>query len=158
MPPQLNGQTLLVTATDAATNTSLPATVVAQDHTPPVAPTNLLVNEDGTVLTGKAEAGSTVKVTDALGNPLGQAIAGPDGSFTITLTTPQANGQHLEVNATDAAGNIGPNAPVTAPDITPPNIPLIGSVVDNVPEHTGNLNNGDLTNDDKPTISGTAEG
>ncbi|WPU24005.1 Ig-like domain-containing protein [Cedecea neteri] len=157
VPPQLNGQTLLVTATDAAANTSLPATVVAQDHTPPVAPTNLLVNEDGTVLTGKAEAGSTVKVTDALGNPLGQAVAGPDGSFTITLTTPQANGQHLEVNATDVAGNIGPNAPVTAPDITPPNIPLIGSVVDNVPEHTGNLNNGDLTNDDKPTISGTAE-
>ncbi len=157
VPPQLNGQTLLVTATDAATNTSQPGTVVAQDHTPPLAPTNLLVNEDGTILTGKAEAGSTVKVTDALGNPLGQAVAGPDGSFTITLTTPQANGEILAVNATDPAGNIGPNAPVTAPDITPPNIPLIGSVVDNVPDHTGNLNNGDLTNDDKPTLSGTAE-
>lgn len=157
VPPQLNGQTLLVTATDAATNISLPATVVAQDHTPPVAPTNLLVNEDGTVLTGKAEAGSTVKVTDDQGHPLGQAIAGPDGSFTITLTTPQANGQHLEVNATDKAGNIGPDAPVTAPDITPPDTPVIGSVVDNVPEFTGNLNSGDLTNDDKPTLSGTAE-
>ncbi|HEY3986969.1 BapA/Bap/LapF family large adhesin [Cedecea sp.] len=156
-PPQLNGETLMVTARDAANNTSSPAAVIAQDHTPPLAPTNLLVNEDGTVLTGKAEAGSTVKVTDDQGHPLGQAIAGPDGSFTITLTTPQANGQHLEVNATDKAGNIGPDAPVTAPDITPPNIPVIGSVVDNVPDHTGNLNNGDLTNDDKPTISGTAE-
>ncbi|SMG59007.1 BapA/Bap/LapF family large adhesin [Cedecea sp. NFIX57] len=156
-PPQLNGQTLMVTATDAANNTSTPAAVIAQDHTPPALPTNLTFNEDGSVLTGKAEAGSTVKVTDALGNPLGQAVAGPDGSFSITLTTPQANGQLVEVNATDAAGNIGPNAPVTAPDITPPNMPVIGSVVDNVPEHTGNLNNGDLTNDDKPTISGTAE-
>jgi VCBS repeat-containing protein len=156
-PPQLNGETLMVTARDAANNTSSPAAVIAQDHTPPLAPTNLLVNEDGTVLTGKAEAGSTVKVTDDQGHPLGQAIAGPDGSFTITLTTPQANGQHLEVNATDKAGNIGPDAPVTAPDITPPNIPVIGSVVDNVPDHTGNLSNGDLTNDDKPTISGTAE-
>lgn len=157
VPPQLNGQTLQITATDAAANTSAPATVIAQDHTPPLAPTNLQVNEDGTVLTGKAEAGSTVKVTDDQGNPLGQAIAGPDGSFTITLTTPQANGQHLEVNATDKAGNIGPDAPVTAPDITPPNMPIIGSVVDNVPDHTGNLNSGDLTNDDKPTLSGTAE-
>ncbi|WP_336821492.1 BapA/Bap/LapF family large adhesin [Cedecea sp. VD20] len=156
-PPQLNGQTLMVTATDAANNVSTPAAVIAQDHTPPALPTNLTFNEDGSVLTGKAEAGSTVKVTDALGNPLGQAVAGPDGSFSITLTTPQANGQLVEVNATDAAGNIGPNAPVTAPDITPPNMPIIGSVVDNVPEHTGNLNNGDLTNDDKPTISGTAE-
>ena len=157
VPPQLNGQTLLVTATDIATNTSAPATVIAQDHTPPALPTNLTFNEDGTVLTGKAEAGSTVKVTDTLGNPLGQGVAGPDGSFTITLTTPQANGQHLQVNATDVAGNAGPNAPVTAPDITPPNIPVIGSVVDNVPDHTGNLNSGDLTNDDKPTLSGTAE-
>lgn len=156
-PPQLNGETLMVTATDAANNISSPATVIAQDHTPPALPTNLTFNEDGSILTGKAEAGSTVKVTDALGNPLGQAVAGPDGSFTITLTTPQANGQHLEVNATDVAGNIGQNAPVTAPDITPPNIPLIGSVVDNVPDHTGNLNNGDLTNDDKPTLNGTAE-
>ncbi|WP_213716523.1 BapA/Bap/LapF family large adhesin [Cedecea lapagei] len=157
VPPQLNGETLMVTATDAANNTSSPAAVIAQDHTPPALPTNLTFNEDGSILTGKAEAGSTVKVTDALGNPLGQAVAGPDGSFTITLTTPQANGQHLEVNATDAAGNIGQNAPITAPDITPPNIPIIGSVIDNVPEHTGGLNNGDLTNDDKPTISGTAE-
>lgn len=157
VPPQLNGQTLLVTATDIATNTSAPATVIAQDHTPPALPTDLQFNQDGTVLTGKAEAGSTVKVTDTLGNPLGQGIAGPDGSFTITLTTPQANGQHLEVNATDVAGNAGQNAPVTAPDITPPNIPVIGSVVDNVPDHTGNLNSGDLTNDDKPTLSGTAE-
>jgi VCBS repeat-containing protein len=156
-PPQLNGETLMVTARDAANNTSSPAAVIAQDHTPPLAPTNLQVNEDGTIVTGKAEAGSTVKVTDDQGNPLGQAVAGPDGSFTITLTTPQANGQHLEVNATDKAGNIGPDAPITAPDITPPNMPIIGSVVDNVPDHTGNLNSGDLTNDDKPTLSGTAE-
>lgn len=157
VPPQLNGETLMVTARDGANNTSSPAAVIAQDHTPPLAPTNLQVNEDGTIVTGKAEAGSTVKVTDDQGNPLGQAVAGPDGSFTITLTTPQANGQHLEVNATDKAGNIGPDAPVTAPDITPPNMPIIGSVVDNVPDHTGNLNSGDLTNDDKPTLSGTAE-
>ncbi|WP_241604233.1 Ig-like domain-containing protein, partial [Rosenbergiella nectarea] len=60
---QTNGQSLTVTATDAAGNTSQPATITAPivDTTPPAEPTATL-SDDGTTITGQAEAGSTVSV------------------------------------------------------------------------------------------------
>ncbi|MFB0713568.1 BapA/Bap/LapF family large adhesin [Buttiauxella noackiae] len=156
-PAQLNGQPLLVTAADAAHNTSPSATVVAQDHTAPDAPTNLHVNEEGTVVTGSAEPGSTVKVTDANNVELGSGTAGGDGTFTVSITPPQTNGEILGVSATDNAGNLGPKAPVDAPDTTAPLVPVITHVIDDVTAHTGDLTNGQTTNDGKPEIQGTAE-
>ncbi|MBT0731750.1 Ig-like domain-containing protein, partial [Rosenbergiella nectarea] len=60
---QTNGQSLTVTATDAAGNASSPATITAPivDTTPPAEPTATL-SDDGTTITGQAEAGSTVSV------------------------------------------------------------------------------------------------
>ncbi|WP_241631010.1 Ig-like domain-containing protein, partial [Rosenbergiella nectarea] len=60
---QTNGQSLTVTATDAAGNTSPAATVTAPtiDTTAPAEPTATL-SDDGTTITGQAEAGSTVSV------------------------------------------------------------------------------------------------
>ncbi|WP_314139032.1 BapA/Bap/LapF family large adhesin [Buttiauxella noackiae] len=156
-PAQLNGQPLLVTAADAAHNTSPSATVVAQDHTAPDAPTNLHVNEEGTVVTGSAEPGSTVKVTDANNVELGSGTAGGDGTFTVSITPPQTNGEILGVSATDNAGNLGPKAPVDAPDTTAPLVPVITHVIDDVAAHTGDLTNGQTTNDGKPELQGTAE-
>ncbi|MCE0813785.1 BapA/Bap/LapF family large adhesin [Buttiauxella sp. S04-F03] len=157
MPAQLNGQPLLVTATDAAHNTSPSATVVAQDHTAPDAPTNLHVNEEGTVVTGSAEPGSTVKVTDANNVELGTGTAGGDGTFTVSITPPQTNGEILGVSATDNAGNLGPKAPVDAPDTTAPLVPVITHVIDDFANHTGDLTSGQTTNDSKPELQGTAE-
>lgn len=156
-PAQLNGQPLLVTAADAAHNTSPSATVVAQDHIAPDAPTNLHVNEEGTVVTGSAEPGSTVKVTDANNVELGSGTAGGDGTFTVSITPPQTNGEILGVSATDNAGNLGPKAPVDAPDTTAPLVPVITHVIDDVADHMGDLTNGQTTNDGKPEIQGTAE-
>ncbi|WP_241604211.1 Ig-like domain-containing protein, partial [Rosenbergiella nectarea] len=58
---QTNGQSLTVTATDAAGNTSSAATVTAPtiDTTAPAEPTATL-SEDGKTITGQAEAGSTI--------------------------------------------------------------------------------------------------
>lgn len=156
-PAQLNGQPLLVTAADAAHNTSPSATVVAQDHTAPDAPTNLHVNEEGTVVTGSAEPGSTVKVTDANNVELGSGTAGGDGTFTVSITPPQTNGEILGVSATDNAGNLGPKAPVDAPDTTAPLVPVITHVIDDIANHTGDLTSGKTTNDSKPELQGTAE-
>lgn len=156
-PAQTNGQALLVTATDAATNTSPSATAVAPDSTAPDAPTNVQINHDGTTVTGSAEAGSTVKVTDINGNQLGSATAAADGTFSVSITPPQTNGQPLEVFATDPTGNIGPDTPVTAPDTTAPAIPAITAVIDDIANITGNISSGNMTNDDKPTLNGTAE-
>ncbi|WP_241631032.1 Ig-like domain-containing protein, partial [Rosenbergiella nectarea] len=67
-------------------NTSQPATITAPivDTTPPAEPTATL-SEDGTTITGQAEAGSTVSVKDDAGNELTHVIADKDGSFTLNL-------------------------------------------------------------------------
>ncbi|CAI3795012.1 hypothetical protein GLGCALEP_01096 [Pseudomonas sp. MM221] len=127
-PPQINSENLEVTLTDSAGNVSTPGTVTAPDLTAPLAPTNLAVNEQGTILTGRAEPGSTVSVRGADGALLGTAVAGANGQFSITLQPPQTDGQALTVNATDAAGNTSPAANITAPhvdggDTTPPDAP-----------------------------------
>lgn len=154
---QTNGEALLVSATDAAGNKGPNTGVLAQDNTDPLAPTDLAVNDDGTIVTGNAEPGSTVTVSDSNGNPLGDGKAGDDGSFSVTITPAQTNGETLEVTATDKAGNTGPEAPVDAPDSTPPAVPVIVAVIDDVANITGNLDNGDITNDKRPELQGTAE-
>ncbi|MDH4744378.1 Ig-like domain-containing protein, partial [Sphingomonas sp. CBMAI 2297] len=117
--PQTNGQLLQVTQADAAHNVSTPVTVTAPDLTAPAAPV-ASVSADGTAVTGTGEPGATVTVHDVAGNPLGTAVVAADGSFSVTLTTPQANGQLLEVSQTDPAGNVSPETAVHAPDITAP--------------------------------------
>ncbi|MGE8306515.1 MAG: BapA/Bap/LapF family large adhesin, partial [Pseudomonas kermanshahensis] len=117
---QLNAQHLSVTQTDAGNNTSTAVAVTAPDFTPPPAPTALALAATGLQLTGSAEAGSTVTVRDASGNVLGTAVAGSNGTFQVTLSSAQTNGQTLQVTATDAAGNVSPAAPYTAADTTPP--------------------------------------
>ncbi len=121
---QANGQTLNVTLTDAAGNASAPGTVIAPDTTAPNAPTNLAVSVDGSALTGRAEAGSTVTVKDADGNVLGTALVATDGTFSVTLTPPQTQGQTLTVSDTDPAGNVSPPANTLAPSDTGSTAPI----------------------------------
>ncbi|WP_241650315.1 Ig-like domain-containing protein, partial [Rosenbergiella collisarenosi] len=120
---QTNGQTLSVISTDPAGNASTPVTVIAHDATAPVAPTDVQVSGDGETVTGKAEAGSTVAIKDANGNTLGSATVGNDGTFTLTLSTAQTNGQTLSVISTDPAGNASTPVTVIAHDATAPVAP-----------------------------------
>ncbi|MBF8745686.1 BapA/Bap/LapF family large adhesin [Pseudomonas monteilii] len=130
-PPQVNGENLDVTLTDDAGNVSAPGNVAAPDITAPDAPTDLVINDSGTTLTGRAEPGSTVQVRGANGALLGSAVAGADSTFSITLQPPQTDGQALQVTAEDAAGNTSTGAAITAPDdgtgnppdTTPPDAP-----------------------------------
>ncbi|WP_416424031.1 Ig-like domain-containing protein [Pseudomonas sp. App30] len=118
--PETNGETLNVTLTDAAGNSSAPGTLVAADTTPPAVPGNLAVNADGTTLTGTGEAGSTITVKGADGTVLGTALVASDGSFSVTLAPAQTAGQALTVIDTDAAGNSSPAATAQAPDLSVP--------------------------------------
>ena len=117
---QLNAERLTVTQTDAGNNTSASLPVIAPDVTPPAAPTALLLASTGAQLTGNAEAGSTVTVSDASGAVLGTALAAANGTFQVSLSSTQTNGQTLQVTATDAAGNVSLAASYTAADTTPP--------------------------------------
>ncbi|MDX6020939.1 Ig-like domain-containing protein [Scandinavium sp. V105_16] len=125
------------------------------DTTPPTAPTNLTVSPDGTTLTGKAEPGSTVVVKGPDGTIIGKGTAGSDGSFTIVLDKPQISGEQLTVDATDKAGNTGPNAEVTAPNIDLPATPVILSALDDHGATPTPLGNNQITNDNTPLLKGT---
>jgi large repetitive protein len=109
---------LTATATDAAGNTSAASAALAftQDTVAPNAPSmadaaiaNGYVDKANDtasqVLTGTAEAGSSVTVYDA-GAALGATTAGADGKWSCTLGA-LADGSHtLTATATDAAGNV----------------------------------------------------
>src|SRR5690606_11814731 len=67
-----NGEIAEVTAKDAAGNTSQPTEVTGGlDTLAPAAPTDVVVSEDGTTVTGKGEPGSTVEIKDQDGNVIG---------------------------------------------------------------------------------------
>ncbi|MCL2894276.1 Ig-like domain-containing protein [Brenneria sp. MC1SB4.1] len=119
----INGETVTVTATDAANNISASTAAIAPDLTAPAVPTDLLVAVDGAAVSGTTEAGSRVTITDAAGNALGSATAGDDGRFTVPLSPALTNGEAITATASDAAGNASASATVTAPDTTAPDAP-----------------------------------
>ncbi len=123
-PAQANGGTVSVVQADAAGNVSAAVPLVAPDITPPAVPVVQIAN-DGSVVTGTGEAGATVTVRDAANVVVGTAIVAADGSFTATLTPAQANGGTVSVVQADAAGNVSAAAPLVAPDITAPAVPVV---------------------------------
>jgi len=155
-PNQLNGEVLTVYAFDTANNQSPPAQATAHDSTPPAAPADLDVSDDGLALTGTAEVGSTVVIMEGT-NKLGEVVVGETGSFSFTLPVAKLNGEIMSLTATDHAGNTSDPSTVEADDITPPATPIITNVVDNVPDVLGTVVSGSLTDDRTPLISGTGE-
>jgi hypothetical protein len=117
---QANGQVLGAYQTDLANLNSATLPVTAPDITAPNAPTALVLNGAGTVLSGVGEVGATVTVRNALGASLGTAVVGPDGTFSANLSAAQLNGQVLTVTQRDAAGNVSLLATANAIDTTPP--------------------------------------
>jgi subtilisin family serine protease len=123
---QTAGTTIVVSATDAANNVSIPTTVTVKDVTPPSAPVVNEVKDYNKRVTGKAEAGSIVTVT-AGSKVIGTATAKKYGDFTIVIPTQKA-GTILKVVAKDLAGNTSKSTSVTVIDKTPPAKPIVDKV------------------------------
>ncbi|WP_447346158.1 Ig-like domain-containing protein, partial [Salmonella sp. AM051] len=151
--------TFTVEQSDKAGNTSRVTTTptIIVDTTPPDAATIDNVAKDGTTVSGTAETGSTVSIYDPAGNYLGSTITGENNHFSITLNPAQTHGERLEARIQDAVGNIGPATEFTASDSQYPAQPTILTVTDDAGAVTGLLKNGDATDDNRPTLSGTAE-
>ncbi|MDV6763780.1 BapA prefix-like domain-containing protein, partial [Pseudomonas aeruginosa] len=115
--PIANGTVVNVVAQDAAGNSSPPATVTVDSSAPP-AP--VIDPSNGVVISGTAEAGATVTLTDAGGNPIGQVTADGSGNWSFTPGTPLANGTVIVATATDPTGNTGPQAATTVDAVAPP--------------------------------------
>ena len=120
-----NGEhTFTATATDAAGNTSDPATTTftvdasTEDTTPPVAPVILTPANGSTVATGTpivsgtAEADSTVTVKEG-STTICTAVTNASGSWSCTSSA-LSDGEHtFTATATDAAGNVSDPATTT---------------------------------------------
>ncbi|MBN3556707.1 Ig-like domain-containing protein, partial [Sphingomonas yabuuchiae] len=77
----------------------------------------------GTTVSGTGEPGATVVVRDVAGQTSGQGTVDANGNYSLTLATPQGNGETLTVVQSDTLGKVSPTITLTAPDFTAPAAP-----------------------------------
>ncbi|MBD1588757.1 BapA/Bap/LapF family large adhesin, partial [Pseudomonas typographi] len=94
------------------------------DLTAPAAPVVTALIDGGLVLTGTGEANATVSVGGASG-ALGSALVASNGTFSVSLTSAQLNGEVLTLVQTDAAGNASVPVSYIAADVTAPLAPTL---------------------------------
>ncbi|CAI3126399.1 hypothetical protein MWMV7_MWMV7_01527 [Acinetobacter calcoaceticus] len=120
--PQVNGQTLRIVVElngyqSAYTEITAPIDIVA-----PNAATQLVL-ENGNILSGQAEAYSTVNIFDANNNQVGLTIVGSSGTFSVQLWSQYWHGETLTVKVVDANQNESVGTTVVAiNDTTAPNV------------------------------------
>ncbi|MGI9878874.1 Ig-like domain-containing protein [Acinetobacter baumannii] len=117
----LNGENLIVTATDQSGNKTEAKEVIVPDITPPILhqPTIQGGWAEGQVVQGTTEANVTVTIKNAAGDVIGSAIADASGHYSVILNTVYENGELLKVIATDNKGNEN-LLQLNAPDTTAP--------------------------------------
>ncbi|MCP2251829.1 Ig-like domain (group 3) [Prauserella aidingensis] len=132
---------------------SEPVTFTVQDTQPPEPP-SIDTPDSGAItggtptISGTGEVGATVTVSEG-GAEIGTAVVDGDGNWSLTPSTPLTEGPHtITATQTDAGNNTSqPSDPVSfTVDTTAPDPPEITS-----PE------NGSVTTDDTPQITGTGE-
>jgi Bacterial Ig domain len=108
---------------------ALYASFVTTDTTPPSKPVINVIDNNDTVISGKAEVGSYVYVYR--GNTfLKSGVADSYGKFSLKIPM-QRSGTTLSVFAEDAAGNTSTTATIKVLDKTPPSAPTVNPVDDN---------------------------
>jgi hypothetical protein len=166
--------TLMLKVTDSAGNDgTVKSQVYVLDQVAPVAPSTPVLatasdtgtsNTDGItsvttpVITGTAEAGTTVTLYDTNGTTvLGTALVDGSGNWSITSSA-LTNGAHtLTTKATDVSGNTGvasAGLTITIDTVAPvaPSTPVLATASD-----TGTSNTDGITSVTTPVITGTAE-
>ena len=137
-----NSGTISVTAADTTGHVS---SITVHDYATAAPPTavDLTANTDGTMtVSGTAEAGDTLTITFP-DHTSTTTVAGDDGSYHVTSSTVQTNG-NVSVTATDQAGHISQPTNVYFNDDVPPQAPGVSTVTVDATEGT-------------ITVTGTAE-
>ncbi|WP_442846374.1 Ig-like domain-containing protein [Leeuwenhoekiella sp. H156] len=143
---------VMATATDAAGNASTDTTIdeLTIDTTSPTIPTvdPLVTNDNTPTITGTADSADDLVVVVAgvtYTEGDGNLVDNGDNTWTLTIPSPLSDGTYdVMATATDAAGNASTDATVDelTIDTTPPTVPTVDPLV---------------TNDNTPTITGTAD-
>ena len=157
---------LIATATDAAGNTGATSTAVSVTMNTPIPATPVIssfstdsgalgdhiTNDSTLTLTGTADANATVKVYDGAAL-LGSVLADGSGAWIYT-TAALADGTH-SLTATDTVAGIT-GAPSTALSVAIDTTAPVSPIIASFSTDSGAL--GDhITNDNTPTLTGTAE-
>ena len=175
LPPLVDGTyTVTTKATDSQGNagpTSIPVVFTVDTMAPPAITASTLTDDVGRIqgpivngtitddanptFTGKAEAGATITIRDG-GVVQGTALVDAGGDWIYPSTTLAPGAHSFTATVTDPAGNV---SPATTPinftvDLTVPTI-AVNQIKDDVGAILGALNPGDITDDNKPTITGT---
>jgi large repetitive protein len=113
-------------------------------------------NSTKPVIIGKADAGDIVKIYGGI-KLLGSAVAAANGTWSFTPTADLKGGVHnFMAIANDAAGNFGESSAVVSVSVGSTVVaPGITALTDNVGPITGPIKNGTITDDARPTLSGT---
>ncbi|CAM1631455.1 FG-GAP repeat [Bartonella apihabitans] len=85
--------------------------------------------------------------------------ADSNGNWEYSVQSPLPEGEHhFQATSVDAAGNESDKSPVFdyTIDLTAPDALQSVNLTDDVPETTGTISNNGMTNDDRPTYSGSA--
>ncbi|MFX8118395.1 Ig-like domain-containing protein [Acinetobacter baumannii] len=114
----INGETLKVSAQDAAGNSTVKQELIASDITAPTLA--YAISSNGKTITGLTEANSTVTVKDLSGKIIGTAKSDNHGKYTVILDKAYLNGENLTISAEDLAGNKSTIQTILADDKTAP--------------------------------------
>ncbi|MDW8847681.1 Ig-like domain-containing protein, partial [Erwinia sp. MMLR14_017] len=150
-----------VTSTDAAGNVSAPGAdwqfVLDTSTMAPEITTNTEAE-----LAGNAEPGAVIVITDPTNDSVSETVADADGHWSIQPNPAGVGNKDVVVEATDGAGNsnstlIDGPTDSTAPDNQTSGIVIDSiSLTDNVGPVTGEIADGGVTDDARPTLSGNA--
>ncbi|WP_286229710.1 bifunctional 2',3'-cyclic-nucleotide 2'-phosphodiesterase/3'-nucleotidase [Neobacillus mesonae] len=127
---QKPGTEITVTAEDAAGNVS-ETKVIVKDVTDPEVPTISTVTNKDLQITGTAEPGTHVVITDGK-NVRFNVTADENGEFKVQLLKPFKEDTALYLFSIDLANHVSPVTIVYVQDVIAPNKPLVKQVSDNV--------------------------
>ncbi|MDM8327811.1 Ig-like domain-containing protein, partial [Staphylococcus felis] len=132
------GETIKVTSTDEAGNTSEATSTIVEDQTAPEAPTVNPVTSETEVITGTGEAGSKVTVTFPDGTTA-TGMVNEEGRYEVNIpgTVDLKGGEVLTVTSTDKAGNTSEATSITVEDQTAPEAPTVNPVTSETEVITG---------------------
>ena len=120
------GTVLYVKATDSKGEVSNEVAIVVADKTAPKAPTVSTLKDYDKVITGKAEAGSSITIKYGT-KVIKTGTADKNGNFKISITAQKAN-TILFITSKDKAGNVSTVTKVKVLDKTAPGAPTINKV------------------------------
>jgi Bacterial Ig-like domain/Bacterial Ig domain/Right handed beta helix region len=143
------------TARASAASTALAVTIDTKAPTAPALKANSVVDTNHVLLSGTAEAGSTIKVYDG-STVVGTGTVGANGSWSITTGSLSKGTHTLTATATDVAGNVSAASQSVKPVIGTPTSPAPAAPkIASFSNDSGQV--GDkITNDNTLTLKGTA--